>query len=181
MSAESRQCCRRCTPWSPTTGWWSPRGRTGSASRGSTSTGPQKQTSSPSGLNISLLSAKCQSVISRGLTVWHSQSLKSKANTLKQICVLCLPPRVLNFNLCDIDHLVESNLKFVRVLWMRREVNRPSERITWEEEQRGKTGKLEMKQIWNFCQKQSIQAEHTTIISKHSKVVLIFCYIGVVG
>lgn len=30
--------------------------------------------------------------------------------------------------LCDIDHLVKSNLKFARVLWMRREVNSPSER-----------------------------------------------------
>ena len=49
MSAESRRCCRRCTPWSPTTGWWSRRGRTGSLSRGWTSTGPQRQTLSPSG------------------------------------------------------------------------------------------------------------------------------------
>ena len=37
-------------------------------------------------------------------------------------------PHVLKFILCDIDHLVKSNLKFARVLWMRREVNSPSER-----------------------------------------------------
>ena len=148
MSAESRQCCRRCTPWSRTTGWWSRRGRTGSASRGSTSTGPRKQTSSPSGLNIlglSLVSIwlKCQS--------WQwTPSVPSKADTI--MCFQCvlkryecsLPAHILRFNLCDVDHLLESNLKFVGVLWMRREVKSPSERISWEEEQRGSWR-------WNKC------------------------------
>lgn len=86
---------------------------------------------------------KCQS--------WQwTPSVPSKADTI--MCFQCvlkryecsLPAHILRFNLCDVDHLLESNLKFVGVLWMRREVNSPSERISWEEEQRGSWR-------WNKC------------------------------